>query len=165
MQCSICGNESHDICRRDSCVPENGWIMLCHSKYVCDFGLPVHLKFTTDDWLNPIAVSFSQFNWCHLSCNLSATGTSNVTYQFTASYMLINNKHERQWNRTLAISNSRYNNSKIRTLIHFNIQERNDLSLQYSVPYKQTFWVFVSVKKIMLLECLKRHTLMKYLTL
>ena len=35
-----------------------------------------------------------------------------------------NNKQERQWNPPLAISNSRYNNSNIRTLIHFNIDER-----------------------------------------
>jgi len=138
-----------------------GWMLLFHSKYVLGFRILVQLKFATDDWLKPFAASFSQFDWCHLSCNRSATGTSNVAYQFTSSYIVINNQHKRQWKPTLAISNSRYNNSNIRTLIHFNIEERKDLSLQYSVPYKLPFWLFVSVQKIMLLECLKRHTLMK----
>ena len=132
-------------------------------------GFPVHLKFATDDCLKPFAASFSQLDSCHischLSCNRSAGGTSNVAYQFTSSQMVISNTQERQWNPTLAISNSRYNNSNIRTLIHFNIEERKDSSLQCSVPYKQPFWLFVLVKKTMLLECLKRHTLMKRLTL
>jgi len=124
MQCLICHNESYDICRRDSGAPESGWILLFHSKYVRGFSLPVHLKFATDDWLKPFAASFSQFDSCHLFHNRSAGGTSYVTYQFTSSQMVINNTQERQWNPTLAISNPRYNNSNIRTLIHFNIEER-----------------------------------------
>jgi len=165
MQCSIHHNDSRDICQRDSGAPETGWILLIHLKYIRSFRLLVNLKFTTDHWLKPFAASFSQFNWCHLLCTRSAAESSNVTYQFTSSHMVINWKHERQWNPTLAISNSWYNNSNIRTLIHFNIEERKDLSLQYSVPYKLCFWLFVSVNKIMLLECVKRHTLMKRLTL
>ena len=113
MQCSIWHNESYDICWRDSSAPESGGILLFHSKYVCGFMLPVHLKFSTDDWLKPFAASFSQFNSCHLSCNRCTGGTSYVTYQFTSSEMVINNKHEHQWNPTLAISNPRYNNSNI----------------------------------------------------
>jgi len=81
------------------------------------------------------------------------------------SHMVIHNKQERQWNPTPAISNSTYNNSNVTTLINFNIEERKDWSIQYSLPYKRPFSLFVSVKKIMLLECLKRHSLMKYLTL
>jgi len=165
MQCLIYRNEYHVICRRDSGAPESGPIVLFHSKYVCGCRLLVHLKFATDDWLKPFAASFSQFDSCHLSCNRSATGTSNITNQLNSSHMVINNKQECQWNITLAISNSRYNNSNLRTLIHFNIEERKDLSIQYSVPYKRPFWLFVSVKKIMLLECLKRHALIKCLTL
>jgi len=124
MQCSICHNESYDICWRVSGAPESGWILLFHSKYGRGFRLLVHLEFTTDDWLRTFAASFSQFESCHLSGNRSAGGISYVTYQFTSSYMVINTKQERQWNPTLAISNSRYNNSNIRTLIHFNIEER-----------------------------------------
>jgi len=124
MQCSICHNESYDISWRDSGAPESGWILLFHWKYVRGFRLLVHLKFATDDWLKPFAVSFSQFDSCHLSCNWSARGTSYVAYHFTSSHMVINNKQEHQWNPTLVISNSRYNNSNIRTLIHFNIEER-----------------------------------------
>jgi len=164
-QCSICQNESHDICRRDSSVHETGWILLFHLKYVSGFRLPVHFKFATDDWLMLFVASFSQFDSCTLSCNRSAVGTSNITYQFTSSHMVIHNKQEQQWNPTLAISNLRYTNSNIRTLIHFNIEERKDLSIQYSIPYKCSFWLFVSVEKIMLLECLKRHILMKRLTI
>jgi len=37
--------------------------------------------------------------------------------------------------------------------------QSKDLSLQYSVPYKRPFWLFVSVK-IMWGDCLKRRTLM-----
>ena len=125
MQCLICHIESYDICWRDSSAPESGWILLVHSKYVCGFRLPGHLKFVTDDWSKGFAASFSQFDSCHLSCSRSAGRTSYVAYQFTSSHMVINiNKHERQWNPTLAISNSRYNNSNNRTLIHFNIEER-----------------------------------------
>ena len=124
MQCSICHNESYDICRRDSCAPESGWILRFHSKSVRGFRLPVHLKFATDDWLQPFGAPFSQFDSYHLSCNRSAGGTSYVTYQFTSSQTVINTKQECQWNPTLAISNSRYNNSNIRTFIHFNPEER-----------------------------------------
>ena len=124
MQCSICLNESYDICWRDSSASESGWILLFHSRYVHGVRLPVHLKFATDDWLKPFAASFSQFDSCHSSCNRSAAGTSYVTYQFTSSHMVINNRPEHQWNPTLAISISRYNNSSIRTLIQFNNEER-----------------------------------------
>ena len=124
MQCSISHNKSYDICRRDSGAPSSGWILLLHSKYGRGFRLPVHPKFATDHWLKPFAASFSWLDSCHLSCNWSAGRTSYVLYQFTSSYMFINNQQERQWNPTLAISNSRYNNSNIRTLIHFNIEER-----------------------------------------
>ena len=124
MQCLVCHDESYDICRRDSGAPESGWILLFHSKYGNGFRLPVHLQFTTDNWLKPFAASFSQIDTCHLSCNRSTGGTSYVAYQFTSSHMVINNKQERQWNPTLAISNSRYNNSNIRTLIRFIIEER-----------------------------------------
>jgi len=124
MQCSICHNKSYDICQRDSSAPESGWILHFHLKYIHGFRLPVHLKFATDNWLTPFAASFSQFNSYHLSCNRSAGGTSYVVYQFTSSQKVINHKQERQWNPTLAISKSRYNNSNIRTLIHFNIEER-----------------------------------------
>ena len=124
MDCSICRNESNDICWRDSGAPESGWILLFHAKYLCSFRLPVHLKFATDNWLKPFTASFWQFDSCHLSCNRSAGGTSYVAYQFTLSQMVINNQQEHQWNPTLAISNSRYNNSNIRTLIYFNIEER-----------------------------------------
>jgi len=124
MQCSICHNESYDICRRDSGAHESGWILLFHSGYVRGFWLSVHIKFTTDEWLKPCAASFSQFDSCYFSCNRSAGRTSYVMYQFTSSHMVINNKQERQWNPTLAISNSRYNNSNIRTWIHFNNEER-----------------------------------------
>ena len=124
MQCSICHNKSYDICWRDSAAPESGWILLFHSNYGRGFRLPVHLKFTTDNWLKFFAASFSRFDSCNSTCNRSAGGTSHVAYQFTSSFMVINNKQERQWNPTLAISNSRYNNSNIRTLIHFNMEER-----------------------------------------
>ena len=124
MQCSIFHNESNDICWRDSSAPESGWILLFHSKYGHGFRLPAHLKFATNNWLKPFAASFSQSDSCHLSCNRSAGGTSYVAYQSTSSYMVNNNKQEHQWNPTLAISNSRYNNSNIRTLIHFNIEKR-----------------------------------------
>jgi len=124
MQCSICHNKSYDICRRDSDVSERGWILHFHSKYGRGFRLPVHLKFATDDWLKPFAESCSRFDWCHISCNGSAGGTSHVTYQLTSSHMVINKKQERQWNPTLTISNSRYNNSNIRTLSDFNIEGR-----------------------------------------
>jgi len=165
IQCSICHNESHRHCWQDSGGPASGRIMHFDSKYIHGCRLPAHLKFATDDWLNPFAVSFSQWNLCDWSCNRSAAGTSNLAKQFTWSHTVTNNKQEHQWNPTLAISNSRYSNSNIRTLIDFNIEERKDLSIQYSVPYKRPFWLFVSVKKIMLLGCLKRHTLMKRLTL
>ena len=138
MQCSICHHESYDICHRDSGAPESEWILLFHLKYGRGFRLPVHLKFATNDWLKPFAASFSRFDSCHWSWNRSAGGTSYVAYQLTSSYMVMNNKQERQWNPTLAIHNkqqcqwnptlaisdSRYNNSNIRTLIHFNIEER-----------------------------------------
>jgi len=39
--------------------------------------------------------------------------------------------------------------------------ERKDYIMQYSVPYKQPYWLLVSVKKIMLVDSLKGHTLMK----
>jgi len=149
MHCAIQYNESHDICWRDSGAPESGWIFLFHLKYIRGFRLMVHLKFATDEWLKLFAVIFSQFDSCHWSCNRSAPGTYNVANQFTPSHTIINNKHECQWSPTLAISDSRYNNSNIRTLIHFNIEYKQDLSIQYSVPYKQHFWLFVSVKKIM----------------
>jgi len=124
MQCSICHNESYDICQRDSGAPESVWIMPFNSKYACGFRLPVHLKFATDDWLKPFAAWFSQLDSCHLSFNWSAGRTFYIVYQFTSSHMVINNKQECQWNPTLAISISRYNNSNIRSLIHFNIEER-----------------------------------------
>jgi len=165
MQCVICHYESHDICWRDCSAPKSVWILLFHSKYVHGFRLPVHLKFATDNRLKHFAVLFPQFDSCCVSYYRSAAGTSTVMYQFTLSHIVINTKQEPQWNSTLAIPNSRYNNSNIRTLIHFNIEERPDLSIQYSVPYKWPFWQFVSVKKIMFLECLKRRTLMKRLTL
>jgi len=153
MQCSIYHNELYDICRRDCGAPESGWILRFYSKYVRRFRLPVHLKFATDDWLKPFAASFSQFDSCHLSCIRSAGGTSYIPYQFTSSYMVINNKQECQWNPTLAISNSRYNNSNIRTLIHFNIEERkihlfsivsrtNDL-LDYLYQWSRLCWLNV----------------------
>ena len=125
MQRSICHNASYDICQRDSGMLDSGCILLFHSKYGRGWRLLVHLKFATDDCVKPFAASFSRFNWCHVSCNRSVGGTSYVAYQFTSSYMVINNKQERQWNPTLAISNTRYNNSNIRTLIHFNIEEKN----------------------------------------
>jgi len=59
-------------------------------------GFPVHLKLVTDDCLKPFAASFVQLDSCHLSCNRSAGGTSNVAYQFTSSQMVINNTQERQ---------------------------------------------------------------------
>jgi len=124
MQCWICHNKSYDICRRDSGAPDSGWILLFHSKYGRGFRLLVHLKSATENWLRLFAASFSQLDSCLISCNRSAWGTSYVAYQFTSSYMVISNTQERQWNSTLAISNSRYNNSNIRTLIHFNIEER-----------------------------------------
>jgi len=124
IQLSICHNESYDICGKDSSAPESGWNWFFHSKYVRGSRLPMHLKFATGNWLKPFAASFSQFDSCHLSCNRSAGVTSYVAYQFSSSCMVINNKHERQWYPTLAISNSRYTNSNIRTLIHFNIEER-----------------------------------------
>jgi len=124
MQCSICHNKSYDICQRDSGAPKSGWKLLFHSNNVRRFRLPVHLKFTTDNWLKPFAASFSQFDSCDGSCNRSAGGTSYVSYQFTSSHMVINSNQERQWNPTLAISNSRYNNSNIWTFIHFNIEKR-----------------------------------------
>jgi len=135
MQCSISHNESYNNCGRDSGAPESGSVLLFHSKYIRGFRLLVHLKFSTDDWLKPIAASFSQFDSCHLSYNRSAGGTSYVAYQFTSSQMVINNEHEWQWYPTLVISNSRYNNSNIRTLIHFNIEERKiHLSSIVSLP-------------------------------
>jgi len=124
MQCSICHNDSYDICRSESGAPESGWILLFHSKYLLGPRLPAHLNFAPDDWLKPFAASFSQFDLCHISCNRSARGTSYVAYQFPSSHMVINNKLEREWNPTLAISNSWYDNSNIRTLIHFHIEER-----------------------------------------
>jgi hypothetical protein len=124
IQYSICHNKSYTICWRDSGAPESGWLLLFHSKYVRGFRLPVYLKFATDHWLKPFAASFSQFDSCQVSCSRSAGGSSYVPYQFTSSHMVINTRQEHQWNPTLAISKSRYNNSNIRTLIHFNIEER-----------------------------------------
>jgi hypothetical protein len=155
MQCSISPNKSHDICRRDSSTPESGWISLFHLTYVHGFRHPVHIKMATAKQLKPFVASFSHFDSWHLSCNRSAAGTSNVTYDFTVSHMVINNNQECQRNPTLAISNSRYNNSNIRTLIHINMEERTNSSIQYSVPYKQPVWLYVSVEKTMLLQCLK----------
>jgi len=40
--------------------------------------------------------------------------------------------------------------------------ERQDWCMEYSVPYKWPFWLFVSVEKISLVECLERHSLMKH---
>jgi hypothetical protein len=165
MQCSICHNLFCAICKRDSSAPESGWTLLSRLKYICCFTLPVHIKFATNNEFRCFAASFSQFDWCHLSWNRSAAGTSNVGYQLTSSHMVINNNQWRQWNPTLATSNSRFSNSNIRTLIHFNIEKRNDIALQYSVLYKWPFSLFVPVKRSMLLECLKRNTLMKCLTL
>ena len=53
------------------------------------------------------------------------------------------------------------NNSNIRSLIHFKMTERMNFFMQYSVPHKQPFWLLVSVKKIMSVDCLKRRTLIK----
>jgi len=76
--------------------------------------------------------------------------------------LAIDNNEESQCNHTLAISDIRHNNCNIRNLIDFKMIERQDLFIQYSVPYKRSFWLFVSVKKIMLLEFLKSHTLRKH---
>jgi len=165
MQCLICHNESHDISQRDPVAPDSGRILLFHSKCVFGCRLLVHLKFATDDCLKPFPATFSQFDSRHVSCTSSAAATSNAANQFTSLHMVINYTQVRQWNPTLAISNSTYNNSNIRSLIHPNIEERQDLSIQYWVPYKRPFWLFVSVKKIMFHECQKRHKLMKRLTL
>jgi len=53
------------------------------------------------------------------------------------------------------------NKATIRSLFNFKMSERNDLSMQYSVPYKQTDWLFGSVK-IMLNDFLKRDALMNH---
>jgi hypothetical protein len=105
MQCLICHNEWYYICRRDSGAPRSGWILLFHSKYVRHFWLSVHLNLAPDDWFKHIAALCTSFNWCHLSCNTSARGTFNVVYQSTSSHMVINNKHEHQWNPTIVIVN------------------------------------------------------------
>jgi hypothetical protein len=124
MQYSMCHNESHDICRRDSGAPNSGWIWRVHSYNIPGFRFPVHFKFATAYGLKPIAASSSEFDSRHLSCTRFAAGTSNATYQITSSRIVLNNTQEQQWNPTLAISNSRYNNSKIRKLIHINIEDR-----------------------------------------
>jgi len=69
---------------------------------------------------------------------------------------------ECQSNPTLAISDSRHNISDIRTLIRLKMPEKKDLIMQYSVPYKWPYWLFVSVLKIMLVEYLERHLLIKH---
>ena len=56
----------------------------------------------------------------------------------------------------------RHNNSNIRTLIHFKMIERQNSFMQYCVPYKWSFWEYISVKKIMLAEFRQRHTFMKH---
>jgi len=53
------------------------------------------------------------------------------------------------------------NNSYFRSLIHFKMTQRKNFVMQYSVPHKWPVWPFVSVQKIRLVDCLKRHTLMK----
>jgi hypothetical protein len=127
--------------------------------------LQVNLKFATDGIVKPIASSFSHFDSCQLSCNRTTAETSNFAKQSTSSDIVINHKQELHWNPTVAISNSRYINSNIRTFVEFNIEDRNDLPIQYSVLYKLPFCLSISVKKIMLLDYLHRHTLMKRLTL
>ena len=151
MQYSINQKESYDICRSDPSAPESRWIFLFQSKYVYGFSLPVHLKFTADDWLKRFAASFSQFDLCHLSCNRSAGGTSYVAYQFTSSHMVISITQQRQWNPTPAISNSRYNNSDIRTLIPFNIEERK---IHLSSIVSLTNNLFVYLNQLRRLCCL-----------
>jgi len=53
------------------------------------------------------------------------------------------------------------NSSNVRSFIHFKMTVRKDIFMRCSVPYKWPLWLFLSVKRIMLVECLKRHTLMK----
>ena len=137
--CSISDNQSYDICWRASGAHDSGWMLIFHSKYIHGFRLLVHLQFTTDDWLKPIAASFSQLDTCHWRCNRSVGGTSYVKYQFTSSHMVIINIQERQWNHSLAIPNSRYNNYNIRTLIHFNIEDRK-IHLSSVVPLTNDFF-------------------------
>ena len=72
--------------------------------------------------------------------------------------LVINNNQERQRNPTVAITDFTQKFAH-QTLIHFKMVERQDFFMQYSVPSKRSFWLFVSVKKIMVVKFLKRRTL------
>ena len=68
--------------------------------------------------------------------------------------LVVIHKQEHQWNPP-------FTNCNIQSLILFKMTERRNICMQYSVPNEQPFSLFVLDQKIMLVNCLMRHTLMK----
>jgi len=129
----------------------------------CVHGLTflVHLEFTTDEWLKYLHCIILNIQLLPFIVRCASWELVMKLINRLHLMWVIDSKQEHQQNPTLAISNYRPNNSHIRTLIQFKIIQSHGLFIQYSIPYKQPFWLFVWVNKTILLEFHESHTLME----
>jgi len=150
--------ETYDICGRFSEVPGSSGIVLFD-----------YFDYQMRIWLL-LSGAHGHCNWymirspsLHHAENLSDAiyhdicqpETYNVPNQLTSA-------HNSHWLMSPMRMTSHCNNSNIRTVITFEMVQKKYAFMQYSMPYNQPTWLSVSVKMIMIVECQKRHILMKY---